>query len=191
MMPPSYQRYRVDDREVTKTASRLTLNRTATEKLSPGESTSVTVDITRITYDTVRIRIWDSSRREFIPPVPVLAEDARDTSEGSGFAAKLSDKDVLSVQAKPSGRVLSTSSIHIIVSPDSSDYAYGELISDDGVMTGELPRENLKNLSWGSPLRESSLHVLQLKTQHTGLVQRQRQIGDHDLGRRNSSGVRE
>ncbi|XP_077490583.1 lysosomal alpha-glucosidase-like [Amblyomma americanum] len=36
------------------------------------------------------------------------------------------------------GRALnrSTSSIHIIVSPDSSDYAYGELISDDGVMTG-------------------------------------------------------
>ncbi|XP_054925812.1 uncharacterized protein [Dermacentor andersoni] len=103
-MPPSYLRYVVFDSDVTSTSSRLSLNRS--DRPVPGESATVTVDITRVTYDTIRIRIRDRSRREFVPPVPVIEEEYVDLSLPCGYTARLSDKNILSIVAKETRRAL-------------------------------------------------------------------------------------
>ncbi|XP_070379915.1 lysosomal alpha-glucosidase-like isoform X3 [Dermacentor albipictus] len=103
-MPPSYRRYVVFDSDVTSTSSRLSLNRS--DRPAPGESATVTVDITRVTYDTIRIRIRDRSRREFVPPVPAIEGEYVDLSLPCGYTARLSDKNILSVVAKETRRVL-------------------------------------------------------------------------------------
>ncbi|KAL1422948.1 hypothetical protein MTO96_021542 [Rhipicephalus appendiculatus] len=104
-MPPSYRRYVVLDRDVTSGSSRLTLKRT--EAPVPGESATVTVDISRVTYDTIRIRIWDRTRREFVPPVPAIEEEFEDASKASACTARLSTDNVLFVVVKDTGKVLS------------------------------------------------------------------------------------
>ncbi|KAL3178768.1 hypothetical protein MRX96_009446 [Rhipicephalus microplus] len=103
--PPSYRRYVVLDSDVTSVSSRLTLNRT--EAPVPGESATVTVDISRVTYDTIRIRIWDRTRREFVPPVPAIEEEFSGASQTSACTARLSSDHVLFVVAKDTGRVIS------------------------------------------------------------------------------------
>ncbi|KAH7950133.1 hypothetical protein HPB49_019898 [Dermacentor silvarum] len=103
-MPPSYHRYVVFDSDVTSLSSRLLLNRS--DRPAPGESATVTVDITRVTYDTIRIRIWDRSRREFVPPVPAIEDENVDLSLPCGYTARLSDKNILSVVSKETHRVL-------------------------------------------------------------------------------------
>ncbi|KAH8036732.1 hypothetical protein HPB51_004246 [Rhipicephalus microplus] len=104
-MPPSYRRYVVLDSDVTSVSSRLTLNRM--EAPVPGESATVTVDISRVTYDTIRIRIWDRTRREFVPPVPAIEEEFSGASQTSACTARLSTDHVLFVVAKDTGRVIS------------------------------------------------------------------------------------
>ncbi|KAL3219022.1 hypothetical protein MRX96_031179 [Rhipicephalus microplus] len=103
--PPSYRRYVVLDSDVTSVSSRLTLNRV--EAPVPGESATVTVDISRVTYDTIRIRIWDRTRREFVPPVPAIEEEFSGASQTSACTARLSTDHVLFVVAKDTGRVIS------------------------------------------------------------------------------------
>ncbi|KAH6942185.1 hypothetical protein HPB50_001754 [Hyalomma asiaticum] len=103
-MPPSYRRYVVLDTDVKSASSRLTLHRA--EAPAPGESATVTVDVTRVTYDTIRIRIWDRTRKEFVPPVPAIQEEFSGASLPSACTAKLSDGNALSVVAKETGRTL-------------------------------------------------------------------------------------
>ncbi|CAN8002300.1 unnamed protein product [Ixodes hexagonus] len=102
-MPPSYKRYRVLTESKADNGSYVSLLLMSAPRI-PDESLFVSVEVIKHSYDTVRIRIFDSSKELYEPPVPQI-EKTRSV-DMVGYKVMLKFDGILQVTNKRTNRIV-------------------------------------------------------------------------------------
>ncbi|KAM7297482.1 lysosomal alpha-glucosidase [Ixodes scapularis] len=101
--PPSHKRYRVLKETHGDNGSSVSLLLTLAPEI-PDESLFVSVELVKYSYDTVRIRVLDTSKTVYEPPVPPIVK--KSTVGVVGYNAQIGIDGIVQVTAKKTGSIM-------------------------------------------------------------------------------------